>query len=94
MTTDETGSSTLHRARRASSSRNQACLPPAPTPRPHAKFPGAESYIWRGSAETQNMHQETIKLDIFWLPNEDRYLYAIEFQKPVKATVIREIENR
>lgn len=25
------------------------------------------------------MHQEVIKLDVYWLPQTDQYLYTIEF---------------
>ena len=68
-----------HRARRASSSRKQACLPPNPTSRPEYDFHDKGDYIWKGSAETLNMQQEMIKLDVYWLPETDQYLYTIRF---------------
>jgi hypothetical protein len=68
-----------HRARRASSSRSPGNPQPDPTPRPSAAFPGTENYVWKGSAETETPHRVAIRLDVYWLPEADRYLYVVEF---------------
>lgn len=92
MTTGEKGPSITPRASRASSSRRQVCLPTAPTTRPNAICPHELGYVWKGSAETQNVHQETVTLDVYWLPNEDRYLYVIEFLDPSRSIEFRDME--
>ncbi len=78
MSTKTADSSITARASRASSSRCQACLPSAPTTRPKAICPHELGYVWKGSAETQNVHQKTVLLDIYWLPSTNRFLYVIE----------------
>ena len=81
MSTNDADPSITARARRASSSRRRVCLPPAPTTRPGASFPCKMGYVWRGSAETRNMHQEAVKLDIYWLPSTQGYLYVFEVEQ-------------
>ena len=93
MTTGEKGPSITPRASRASSSRRQVCLPAAPTTRPNAICPHELGYVWKGSAETQNVHQETVMLDVYWLPNEDRYLYIIKNLDSARSTKLREQDN-
>jgi hypothetical protein len=78
MSTKAADSSTTARASRASSSRCQVCLPTAPTTRPNAICPHKLGYVWKGSAKTQNVHQETVLLDVYWLPSTNRFLYMIE----------------
>ena len=77
MPTEKTRRLSPDRARRASSSRILACLPLGPTPRPNFDCEHAENYILRGSAETQITHHETLRLSIYYCPNEKRYIYII-----------------
>jgi hypothetical protein len=81
MSTNDSDLSNCSRARRASLSRGQDCLPSAPTTRPNAICPKELGYIWKGSAETQNVHRETVLLDIYWLPSTQGFLYVIEIEK-------------
>ena len=76
--------STLYRACRASSSRSHIRLPCAPTPRPITASPCEMGYVWKGSGETRNMHDETVMLDVYLLPSTGHYLYLINVKKPVR----------
>lgn len=87
MNANKSEPSTLHRARRASSSRSQDCLPSAPTTRPIDVCPHELGYVWKGSAETRNMNQETVKLDVYLLPSTGGNLYLVEVRKPAQTSL-------
>jgi hypothetical protein len=88
MSPNDADLSITPRARRASSSRRWACLPPAPTTRPIATNPCEMGYVWQGSAETQNMHHEKVKLDVYRLPLTGGYLYLVEVEKPIQTNLV------
>ena len=52
---------------------------------PIAASPCEMGYVWKGSGETRNMHDETVMLDVYLLPSTGHYLYLINVKKPVRS---------